>query len=146
MLCAPYSKKYNKYTNILSHDWVTVYGVWIGNWICWTLTDPWLQVIVTVSLIHTVYSSPEDKLKSSQPAVSSAVFWERLRTADNPLSLGSRTVPDLSYQLLTSATHNDWTPVVLSLTHSPTHQPTTFHFSDSHISTDFISLTVLLII
>jgi hypothetical protein len=22
--------------NILSRDWVTVYGVWVCNWICWT--------------------------------------------------------------------------------------------------------------
>jgi hypothetical protein len=25
--------------SILSHVWVTVDGVWIGNWIYWTLTD-----------------------------------------------------------------------------------------------------------
>jgi hypothetical protein len=44
-------------SGILSCGWVTVYRVWIGNWICWTFTDPWLQVMITVSLIHTLCSS-----------------------------------------------------------------------------------------
>jgi hypothetical protein len=46
-----------------------------GNWIYWTITDPWMQVIITVSLIHTLYSSLEHTLKSSQPAVSSPICW-----------------------------------------------------------------------
>jgi hypothetical protein len=33
-----------------------------------------------------------------------------------PLSLGSQTVPSLSYQLLTAAAHNDWNSAVLWLT------------------------------
>jgi hypothetical protein len=41
------------------------------NWIYLTLTAPWLQVIITVSVIHTLYSSLEHILKSSQPHVSS---------------------------------------------------------------------------
>jgi hypothetical protein len=70
-------------------------GVWIGSSICWTLTDPWLQVIKTVSLIHTLYSSLEQTLKSSQPAVSSPVFWQRL-------TLGFRTVPVPQLQQLST--------------------------------------------
>jgi hypothetical protein len=35
---------------------VTIDGVWIGNRIYWTLTYPWLQVIITVSLIHTCFT------------------------------------------------------------------------------------------
>jgi hypothetical protein len=46
-------------------------GVWIANWIYSTLTDPSLQAIITVSLIHTRYSS---LLHTSQPVVSSPVF------------------------------------------------------------------------
>jgi hypothetical protein len=44
---------------------------------------------------------------SSQSAVSSAVAWSHLLTADVALPLGSRTVPVLSYQLLTATAHND---------------------------------------
>jgi hypothetical protein len=33
---------------------VTIYRVWIGNCIHWTLTNLWLQVIITVSLTHTL--------------------------------------------------------------------------------------------
>jgi hypothetical protein len=36
---------------------LTVDGVCIGNWIYWNLTDPLLQVIITVSLIHILYIS-----------------------------------------------------------------------------------------
>jgi hypothetical protein len=34
-------------------------------------------------------------------------------TADDPLPLGSRTIPGLSYQLLRATAHNDWAPAVL---------------------------------
>jgi hypothetical protein len=42
---------------VLSRDWVTIDGVWIGNWIYWALTDQWLQVIITILLIHTLKCS-----------------------------------------------------------------------------------------
>jgi hypothetical protein len=29
----------NFLTVVLSHVWVTIYGVWIGNWIYWPLTS-----------------------------------------------------------------------------------------------------------
>jgi hypothetical protein len=48
---------------MLSRDCVMIDGVWIGNWVYLTLTGPWLQVIITVSLIHTLYSSLEHTLK-----------------------------------------------------------------------------------
>jgi hypothetical protein len=35
-------------------EWL-YYGVWIGNCIYCTLTHPWLQAIISVSLIHTLY-------------------------------------------------------------------------------------------
>jgi hypothetical protein len=36
-------------TDKLSRVWsVNVDGGWIGNWICWTLTDPWLNSVVLV--------------------------------------------------------------------------------------------------
>jgi hypothetical protein len=42
---------------MLSRVLVTIDGVWFGNFIYWNLTDPWLQIIITLSLIHTVCSS-----------------------------------------------------------------------------------------
>jgi hypothetical protein len=44
-------------------------GFRFGNWIYWRLTDPWLQVIITVSLIHAPCSSLGHTLKSSKLAV-----------------------------------------------------------------------------
>jgi hypothetical protein len=39
------------------YDWVTIGGIWICNCIYWTLTNPRLQVIITVFLIHTLYTT-----------------------------------------------------------------------------------------
>jgi hypothetical protein len=52
----------------LSRVGVTIDGVWIGNWIYWTLTDPWLEVIITVSQIQALYSS----LEHTQPVTEAA--------------------------------------------------------------------------
>jgi hypothetical protein len=59
--------------SVLSLVRVTIDGVWIGNWIYWTLTDSWLQVITPVSLIHTLYSSLAHTFESSQSAMSTPV-------------------------------------------------------------------------
>jgi hypothetical protein len=40
---------------ILSRDLVTIDGVWIGNWICWTLTEGNYKTIVSTQ-IHTLCS------------------------------------------------------------------------------------------
>jgi hypothetical protein len=102
---------------------VTIDGVWTGNWIYWTLTDSWLTVFMPVSPIHTLCTSLEHTLKSSQPAVSS-----RLPTADVPLSLGSRTIQvtqlsasqgNSSQRLYCSSPLTDW--LTDWLTHSLTH-------------------------
>jgi hypothetical protein len=45
--------------NVLSRDRVTIDGVCISNWIYWTFADPWLQLIIIVSIIHILYSSLE---------------------------------------------------------------------------------------
>jgi hypothetical protein len=42
------------------------------NWISWTLTDPWLQLIITASLFNTLYTSSEHTLKSSWPLLITA--------------------------------------------------------------------------
>jgi hypothetical protein len=66
-------------------------------WIYCTLTDQRLEVIISVSLIHTLYSSLEYTLKFSESALSSPVFWQRLATADVPLLWVPKLSPCFSY-------------------------------------------------
>jgi hypothetical protein len=64
--------------NIITWLSVTVDGVWISHWFYWTLTythNLQLQITVALLLVHTLYSSLEHTLESSQPVVSSPVFW-----------------------------------------------------------------------
>jgi hypothetical protein len=67
---------------------VTIDGVWIGNRIYWAL---WY----THSRLHCHCLVAASNSRRS------------------PSSVGSRTVPGLSYQLLTAAAHNDWIVAVL---------------------------------
>jgi hypothetical protein len=94
------------YLIMLSRDGVTTDEVWIGTWIYWTVTDPWLQVFITVPLIHTLYSSLDHTRKSSEPALSSPLVRQVLPAVDVPLPLGARTAPCLNYQLLTATVIN----------------------------------------
>jgi hypothetical protein len=49
--------------NVLSCVWyVSIDRVLIGNWIYWTLTDPWLQVTITLLLNHTLSISVQHVL------------------------------------------------------------------------------------
>jgi hypothetical protein len=70
---------------------VAIDRIWIGNWIYCTLVTRYYTSQITIG--HT---------KSSL-----AVVLQRLPTAVNPFPLGSRTVPGLSYQLLTATAHNN---------------------------------------
>jgi hypothetical protein len=45
---------FRKIKNKVPHDGGTIDGVWIGDRIYRTLTDPRLQIIITVSPIHTL--------------------------------------------------------------------------------------------
>jgi hypothetical protein len=47
-----------QYLMVLSRFYCSVNkdGFWIGKCISWTLTDQWLQLIITVSQIHKLYS------------------------------------------------------------------------------------------
>jgi hypothetical protein len=62
-----------------------------------TERDYILQLTITQTHMHTLVSTVKSSL---------AVSWYRLSTADVPFPLGSRTIPSLIYQLLTT-THND---------------------------------------
>jgi hypothetical protein len=60
---------------ILSRVWsVTIDGVGFVHRIYWTPTKSQLQVTIALSLIHTLCSSLEHTLKSSQSSVFSTVF------------------------------------------------------------------------
>lgn len=84
--------------------------VLIGTWIYCTHIDPRLQVIMVVSLIHTLYSSLEHTFESFQLALSSPVLWYRLPTADVGLPLGFLFVTG---QLLTATAHNNRAPTLI---------------------------------
>jgi hypothetical protein len=120
---------------ILSVVWI---GYRRGNRIYWTLTDLWLQVIMTVSLIRTRYSSLQNTHKSSQSVVSSLVVaWQWLPTADIPLPLGSRTLLGLSYSN-SSTTHSRL--VILNNISTMTAQKIHFFFCCAIVA--FVSLGV----
>jgi hypothetical protein len=103
---------------------VTVDRVWIGNCIYWTLTDPWLQVIITNSLINTLYSSLEHTHKASQPAccVSTSLL---VMASNGRRSSSSRFLNCPQHQL--PASHSNSSQQLNHtgyLTHSLTHPPT----------------------
>jgi hypothetical protein len=76
-----------------------------------------------LALFYTRHKSLLDILGLLRLLQSSlTVAWNRLKAADVPLPLSSRTVLDLRYQLLTAIAHNNWIRAVISLT--LTHQPT----------------------
>jgi hypothetical protein len=70
--------------------------VCIGNWIYQTLTRVTANNYDNLTDLRTLKVSTTH-IKPFQSSL--AVAWYRLSTADVPLSLDSRTVPDLSYQL-----------------------------------------------
>jgi hypothetical protein len=81
--------------------WSAIDRFWTTDWIYWALTlvTTYRTVSLSYALKTTVTTA---RIKSSQSSL--AIAWQRLLTTDVPLPLGSRTVPGLSYQHLTS--HN----------------------------------------
>jgi hypothetical protein len=63
-----------------------------------TARDYTLQFTIIHTHTHTQVSAVRASL---------AVARQRFPTADVPLPIGSRTIPGLSYQLLTATAHND---------------------------------------
>jgi hypothetical protein len=95
----------------LSRDGVNIDGLWFHDWIYWTFRySAWLHFTVRCYTHTSVHSH-----------VFTAVAWYRLPTADIRLSLGSRTVPDLSYQLLKQ---HLTTTATQQFSNSPIQQPT----------------------
>jgi hypothetical protein len=92
---------------------LTVYGVWIGNWIYWILTNPWLQVIIAVSLIHTLCNSLQHVLN----LLSLLCLHHSSGNGFQRRTFPFLWVPELSPASAT-ATLADW------LTNQPTNQPT----------------------
>jgi hypothetical protein len=80
---------------------------WLGllDYLIQHVTTRYISLLQTHTLVSTVM-------------FSLAVARYRLLTAEVPLTLGSRSVPDLGYQLVTATAHNDWAPEVLWLIHS----------------------------
>jgi hypothetical protein len=80
------------------------------------LLHPLIQRVTTLykSLLHT-HTSVHSHVFTSRCSVA-------VSTAEVPLPLGSRTVPGLSYPLLTATAHNDWTSAIFWLTQSLTNQ------------------------
>jgi hypothetical protein len=103
---------------------VTIEGVWIDNWIYWTLADPWLQINKTLSLIHTLYSLLDHILQSSQ----SAVFTSRyLVTASNGGRSPSSGFSNCPRVLATRFSQQQLTRTEPQQTSNlPTHSPTNY--------------------
>jgi hypothetical protein len=76
-----------------------------------------LQIVTTSKCSPIANSHPEQFTKAhtnyTQFTVTSVVVWQRLPTADVPLTLDSRNIPCLSYQFLTANSLKDWTAAVL---------------------------------
>jgi hypothetical protein len=87
---------------------VAIDGVWIGNLIDYTHTDPRLLIIVTVSLIHALHSSLEHALSLLSPlCVHQSLLGSGFQRRMLPLLWVPAISPCLNYQLLTATAHKD---------------------------------------
>jgi hypothetical protein len=66
-----------------------------------------LQLVTTCKDYAVTIGHAKSSHRSVNLLQSSLVIgWQRFPTADVPLPLGYRTVPGLSYQILTATSHN----------------------------------------
>jgi hypothetical protein len=108
------------------HDFrVTIDGFWVCIWINWTFTDPWLEVIRTVWLIHILQFTRTHTQVFSVCCVSTR-YLLTASNGEHPPSSGSPTVPVPQLQQLST----DW------LTQSLTNQ---LKSADSLNSTDWLN-------
>jgi hypothetical protein len=99
---------------MLLRDWMTVDGVWIGNWICWTLT------LVTSNNYDSLTELHTPKITVSTAHLKSSVFTGRCLVVE---SNGGRCY--------TSGFLN-----------CPWSQLLAFHFSPLELSTDWTNWTI----
>jgi hypothetical protein len=111
---------------MLSRDGVTTDEICIY----WTLTDPWLQVIITVSLTHTLYSSLDFS--------ACYVFTSLLVTASNSGRSPSSGFPNCLRPQL-PASHSNSSQILNGsgpLTNSLPHSQKSHTQSQSYVTTD----------
>jgi hypothetical protein len=96
------------------YEWLNRF--WICNWIYWTLTDPWLQVIITVLLIHTLYCSLEHTR-------ACCGLTSLLVMVSNGRHSSSSGFPNCPRPQLPAFNRNSsqWLNLSSSLNHQPTH-------------------------
>jgi hypothetical protein len=128
------------YFKILSIYRVIIEGAWIGNWIYWTFTDPWLQVIINVSSVKTLYTV----CYSTYLSVLSLLYLHQSLPGDGfqrrifPFAWVHELYPWFSYQVLieTAQQLNHISPLTNPLTNSLTNRLTPLHSTPLHWLTD----------
>jgi hypothetical protein len=103
----------------LSHVWLSADGVWIGNWIYWTLTDLWLQVTIALSIIRTLYNSLQHAISLfNLLRIYQSLSGNGFQRRKFPLLWVPELSPCFSYQLSNSSQGpNRSSPLAGSLSH-----------------------------
>jgi hypothetical protein len=110
---------------ILSCVWLTIDGVWVGNWIYWTLTD--ISYYSAIANSHTLQFITA-RTKSSQSAVFISHCTVTVYNSGHSHYSGFPNYPHAKCQQLPASNSNSSQGLNCSspLTHSPNHQPTRF--------------------
>jgi hypothetical protein len=111
---------------------VTIDGGWVINWIYWTLTDPWLQVIITISLILALTVRYSTHLSLLSLLCVHRLFGNGFQWRTFLYFWVPELSPCLSCQLLTAETHNDRLAAVLLTNWLLTNQLTSIYCAQLH--------------
>jgi hypothetical protein len=94
---------------VLSLVWVTIDGVWIGDWIYWPLTD-----CTELSLIHALVFSLQHALSLfSLLCLHQSLLLNGFQRRKFPFLWVPELSPCLSYQFLTATAYKNWASAVL---------------------------------